>query len=72
LYDADPGDNYQTYALMFAFEHSSNFDIADTDGGFYNRGNGEYYETGMQHVYCMEKYGGNWWGTGTTVCGTGN
>lgn len=72
LYDADPGDNYQTYGLMLAFEHSSNFDIADTDGGSYNRGNGEYYETGMQHLYCMETYGGNWWGAGTTVCSAGN
>jgi len=67
-YDADPYDNYQTYALMCRFEHSSNFSTADNDRGYYNRGDGRFYEIGTQPSYCMHDtgYAGvnrNWLGT---------
>jgi general secretion pathway protein G len=73
-YDADSGDNYQTYGLMLRFESSGNFHLVDSDGGYY-LGGGTYYEIGSQPTYCRDKYtssSGNWWGSQTTVCVGGN
>ena len=74
-YDADPGDNYQSYGFMIQFDSSDNLSKSNGDGGYYT---GLYYEVGTQPKYCKDKYitgsATNWFeasGT-TTVCGGGN
>jgi prepilin-type N-terminal cleavage/methylation domain-containing protein len=74
-YDADSGDNYQTYGLMIDVEDSSNFSKVNNDGGFYNGLDSTSYEVGDQPSYCAQKYtssNSNWWGAATTVCVGGN
>lgn len=73
-YDADSGDNYQTYGIMCKFEDAGNSFLVTSDGGYYNS-SGSYYELGEQPPYCMGKYtttNRNWWGGETTVCIGGN
>jgi len=81
FYDADSGDNYQTYGLMVRMEHSSNFGLVASDGGYYDptttATTGGNYEVGQQPAYCMGNaaYTGtnkNWWESGTNVCVGGN
>ncbi|MDO8510332.1 MAG: type II secretion system protein [bacterium] len=67
-YDADSGDNYQTYGLMMRLEHSSNYPKVN-DGGWYNS-SGSYYEVGKQPSYCRATWNLNWWGSSSFVCGT--
>jgi len=65
FYDADSGDNYQTYGLMVKMESSSNYPLAANDGGHSTYA--IYFEVGQQPRYCMEQYGGMggnngyWW-----------
>jgi prepilin-type N-terminal cleavage/methylation domain-containing protein len=72
LYDSDPGDNYQSYALITYFEDLNN-SIAANDGGQYAFG---IYESGPQPSYCVKKYGAGANGTSITsfssVCYGGN
>lgn len=56
-YDSNTNDGYQTYGLMMRPENSMNVTKAGDDGGFYSN----FQEIGTQPVYCMNKYGGNWW-----------
>jgi len=81
FYDANSGDNYQTYGLMVRMEHSSNFGLVASDGGYYDptttATTGGNYEVGQQPAYCMGNaaYTGtnkNWWWSGTNVCVGGN
>lgn len=80
-YDANSGDNYQTYGLMMRPESPFNATKASTDGGFYS----VFYEIGSQPSYCMKKYddtgtpdpelAARWWPTTpslATVCHGGN
>ena len=80
-YDANSGDNFQSFGLMMRFESLLNEPKASTDGGFY----AIFYEIGSQPIYCMQKYGGSdplnpdingrWWPTtpsSATVCFGGN
>ena len=52
--------------------------LADNDGGWYNSGNGQYYEVGSQPAYCISQHGAppaagsRWWVVVTTVCAGGN
>lgn len=71
-YNADSGDNYQTYGFMVRFESSSNANIANNDGGYLGA---TYYEIGQQPSYCMNKYAGTdryWWMGSPNVCTGGN
>lgn len=77
-YDADSGDDYQTYGLMMTIESPDNFWRSDSDGGFYQDADCCYYEVGYQPSYCMRKYGtldphdpqANWYlGGPAFVCG---
>jgi len=78
FYDADVGDDYQTYGMMIRFEYSGNFQLTVEDNGYYGNPNtGTYYEVGAQPAYCMSNagYSGTnrrWWGGQTTVCLGGN
>jgi len=64
-YDADSGDNYQTYGMMIPLETSGHDDLEDNDGGY----NGSYYEVGTQPSYCINKYGsGTTWIWNSVVC----
>lgn len=56
-YDADPGDNLQSYGLMVALEHSSRDDLEQGDNGRYDY----MYEKGPQPAYCQQNFGENWW-----------
>lgn len=74
-YDANAGDNYQTYGFKVVLESSDNYGLANNDGGFFNWGDGRYYEVGEQPAYCLAHYSGNsanWYRYGSTVCVGGN
>lgn len=58
-YDGGESDDYPGYGLMCRFEHSGNFSIADNDGGYYNQGDGRYYEIGPEPAY--DAPARNWW-----------
>lgn len=74
-YDADSGDGYQTYGMMMSLQYSGNGHLASDDGGYYDFGNGSYYEIGRQPTLCMEEYSGtgrDWWAGGSgSVCNGG-
>ena len=67
-YDADIGDNYQTYGLMVKLVSPGNMSLAGSDGGEYPT----IYETGPQLAYCTKYQPLRWWGVQTTVCAQGN
>lgn len=74
-YEADSGDDYQTYGFMVLLQSDGQTDRMTEDGGFYPT----IYEVGPQVTYCMQTYGGNpvppeanWWGVQNTVCDGGN
>ena len=74
-YDADSGDNYQSYGLMMTFESPDNYWRSDADGGFYQDADCCYYEVGTQPSYCMRAYGSSWWlpaGNTVDVCNGGS
>lgn len=69
-YNADSGDNYQSYGFMVSLESNSNSPKEQNDGGYLSY----MYEVGEQPKYCMSKYTGTdayWWST-TNVCAGGN
>ncbi len=69
-YNADSGDNYQSYGFMTSLESDSNSTKEQGDGGYLNY----MYEVGTQPKYCMGKYTGSdsyWWST-SNVCVGGN
>ncbi|MFH0818572.1 MAG: type II secretion system protein [Patescibacteria group bacterium] len=54
-YDANSGDDFQTYGLMVAMESPSNYHYASDDLGFDSWtivGKGNYYEVGQQPYLC--------------------
>jgi len=51
-YDADSGDNYQTYGLMCLLESGIHEKLASNDGGYWLL----FYEVGQQPNYCVNKY----------------
>ncbi len=59
-YDGGEADDYPGYGLFCAMEHSGNFSLADSDGGWYNLGDGRYYEIGPEPAYDKSS-GNNWW-----------
>ncbi|PIT91377.1 hypothetical protein COU17_01115 [Candidatus Kaiserbacteria bacterium CG10_big_fil_rev_8_21_14_0_10_49_17] len=74
-YDADAGDNYQSYGLMMKVEDASHYARVNNDGGYYNDEDCCYFEIGPQVGYCSGAYSGsgaNWYGGATTVCAGGN
>jgi prepilin-type N-terminal cleavage/methylation domain-containing protein len=74
-YDADSGDNYQTYGLMALLESSSNDKIVNNDGGVYcmqggvcNSSTVRGFEIGPQPAICQAQGETNWWSNGNAVC----
>lgn len=68
FYEADSGDNYQTYGLMFKFEHSGNSNLSLNDsGGYFIE-----YEIGSQPKFCKKNYNRGWFNQGViSVLGPG-
>jgi len=60
LYSAK--NNAQKYGLMANVEHSSNYDLVNNDGGYFNA-NESYYELGSAPAECAS-VGKDWWASG--------
>ncbi len=73
-YDADSGDNYQTYGIMARLEHPDNYARGSNDNGWTAYAtNGQYYEVGEQPSYCANTgTSENWYSTGANVCTSRN
>lgn len=57
IYDADSGNNYQSYGLAATMEYTGNFARSENDGGWYQGTDCCYYEVGEQPSYCRRRYG---------------
>lgn len=82
-YDADSGDNGQSFGLMVTLETDAAANVYNGDGGMYCKavGGGSVscanptiagFELGTQPAYCQSKYGSGNWRGGNTVCSVGN
>ena len=77
FYDADSGDNFQTYGLGTKLENPGNFSLIANDNGWYNITTpgplfGCCFEVGQQPSYCTSTGRSWWYPDATTVCDGGN